>query len=190
MFGEINNPVMSERRPMAIPGFNATSVGKAVPGLEIVVARDDDPDELPVLAQRLIAALARRNAGRLSREVFDGPSRSSRADEDAILLDKKLVEIRGLHDPDPSVLVDGRPVAGGIVDLALLLSEAVDELRVGECSFTVAYPEPATSSEEAKWAHLIEWSEDRLGVERGTVRSVSLTGFQDHSTNYDEVAVA
>ena len=78
------------------------------------------------------------------------------------------VQIRGWDEDEPAVLVDGRPVPGCIVDLAVAAVAFVDPLRDGEKVLVITNPESSTSA-PALWQELVQLCQDRLGVERGVV---------------------
>ncbi len=99
------------------------------------------------------------------------------------------VRARGWLETETGVLVDGRAVPGCVFDVVVAMFIAVDLLREGTAPFIIEIPE-AQDGEEAKlWSDLLLLAEDRLGVERGTVTTVSLSNTASLS-DVDELAVA
>ncbi len=78
------------------------------------------------------------------------------------------VQIRGWDEDEPAVLVDGRPVPGCIVDLAVAAVAFVEPLRDGEKVLVITNPECSTSESEL-WHELVHLCQDRLGIERGVL---------------------
>lgn len=82
------------------------------------------------------------------------------------------VRVRGLHEDESSILVDGRPTPGCIVDLAVATTAFVDALRDGQPSLVIVHPEPNGACQVELWDSLVQLCQDRLGVERGVLRAV------------------
>lgn len=103
------------------------------------------------------------------------------------------VLIRDWADTEAGVLVDGRAVPGCVLDLAVALSLGSDLLRAGETAFWVDMPEAEDSDEFKLWSDLISLAEDRLGIERGTVKIRTVTppddGDDDSSDSDDSEIV-
>ena len=80
------------------------------------------------------------------------------------------VRIRGLHEVENAVLVDGRPVPAAIVDLAVAAVAFVELLRAenGEL-LTVVHPLSHGAEEEELWRALFQLCQDRLGIQRGVL---------------------
>ncbi len=84
-----------------------------------------------------------------------------------------IVGVRGWCTTEPAVLVDGRATPGNIFDLAVVTQHAARPLREGASPFWIAIPELGTPCEAQLWCDLLTLAEDRLGVERGTIRTVA-----------------
>lgn len=82
------------------------------------------------------------------------------------------LRVRGLHDNEPAILVDGRPVPGCIVDLAVGATTFVDELREGQRSLLIVHPDANGACQAELWALLLQLCQDRLGIDRGTLRAL------------------
>ncbi len=84
-----------------------------------------------------------------------------------------VVSTRGWDSTEAGVLVDGRAASGAAFDVATMVSTCVDQFRRGEQPFAFLVPEPDDASAAKLWAELISIAEDRLGIDRGTVRFTS-----------------
>jgi len=84
-----------------------------------------------------------------------------------------IVLTRGWNESEAGVLVDGRPVIAPVFDVAIMLSSALDEFRRGESPFSFVVPAPDDADAATLWDELMTVAQDRLGIERGTVRHSS-----------------
>jgi len=136
-------------------------------GLDDVRVLPDSIDQLELEQPRIIADLAdaqtwhqRLDSIQIGRfEIASGTS-----SPDAV------VRTRGWDESEAGVLVDGRPVIAAVFDVAVMLSIAVEEFRRGEEPFVFAVPEPDDVDAAKLWDELVSVAQDRLGIERGTVR--------------------
>ena len=109
-----------------------------------------------------VASGANRSwADRISSYEAISTASESRASQTA-------VQIRGWDEDEPAVLVDGRPVPGCIVDLAVAAAAFVEPLRDGEKALVITNPECLTSESDL-WRELVQLCQDRLGIERGVL---------------------
>jgi malate synthase len=85
-----------------------------------------------------------------------------------------FVRPRGWHLPEKHVLVDGRPMSGGILDFALYFFHNAKEL-VRRGSGPYFYLPKLESHLEARlWNDIFVAAQDELGVPRGTIRATVL----------------
>lgn len=125
--------------------------------------------------------------GRLDEYLALRDAMASRDFDDAPL----VVRVRGWGVTDPGILVDGRAVAGCIVDVAVALSQAAHIFRDGEEAFVLDVADAMDAGVARLWADLMCLAHDRSGIDRGTVTYGSLHRVQrDGSCDDSEVAVA
>ncbi|MFC1776607.1 malate synthase A [Pseudomonadota bacterium] len=81
-----------------------------------------------------------------------------------------MVRPRGLHLPERHIKLAGQPVHGALVDFGLFLFHNHAELlkRGGRPYFYI--PKLQHYSEAVWWEKVMAWSEQKLGMEHGTVR--------------------
>jgi malate synthase len=92
------------------------------------------------------------------------------AEETAVL----LVRPRGLHLPERHLTVDGEPVAGAFMDVALFVHRNAEEL-LGRGAGPYFYLPKLESQREARlWNDAFVLAEDALGLERGTIKATVL----------------
>ena len=107
--------------------------------------------------------------GTIEFEGEDG--REYRLEEDPATL---LVRPRGWHLLEKHVLVDGRPVAGGLVDFALYLHRNAETLAERGSGPYFYLPKMESHLEARLWNDAFCMAQDALGVQRGTVRATVL----------------
>jgi malate synthase len=92
------------------------------------------------------------------------------ADETATL----LVRPRGWHLPERHVLVDGRPMSASLFDYGLaFFHNARQQLERGTGPY-VYLPKLESHLEARLWNDVFVWSQERLGIHRGTIRATVL----------------
>ena len=81
-----------------------------------------------------------------------------------------MVRPRGLHLMERHIKLNGRPIHGALVDFGLFLFHNQAELlkRGGRPYFYI--PKLQHYTEAAWWEKVMAWSEQRLGMEHGTIR--------------------
>ncbi|MGA9161654.1 MAG: malate synthase A, partial [Actinomycetota bacterium] len=85
-----------------------------------------------------------------------------------------LVRPRGWHLPERHVTVDGRPVSGSLFDFGLaFVHNAREQLERGTGPY-VYLPKLEGHLEARLWNDVFCWSQDRLGIRRGTIRATVL----------------
>ena len=167
--------------------------GQEAPGVELVVPNDGN-DLLTVPCRRLVGALTRRLRPKFAiARRADATTVSEVADvtwSDLVSMYRKIsqtrtsgasrtaVHVRGLHEDEPAVLVDGRPAPASIVDIAVAAVIFADQLREGEKGLVIVHPKAMNSEEAALWASLTQLCQDRLGIERGILDFVPAAGIE------------
>jgi malate synthase len=81
---------------------------------------------------------------------------------------------RGWHLDEKHVLVDGRPVAGGIFDFALYFFHNAKELLARGSGPYFYLPKMESHLEARLWNDLFNRAQDSLGVPRGSIRATCL----------------
>ena len=85
-----------------------------------------------------------------------------------------LVRPRGWHLPERHVLVDGQPVSGSLFDFGLaFFHNAREQLERGSGPYFYL-PKLECHPEARLWNDVFGWAQDRLGIERGTIRATVL----------------
>jgi malate synthase len=92
------------------------------------------------------------------------------ADETATL----LVRPRGWHLPERHVLVDGQPMSASLFDFGIaFFHNAREQLERGTGPYFYL-PKLESHLEARLWNDVFVWSQDRLGIHRGTIRATVL----------------
>ena len=92
------------------------------------------------------------------------------ADETATL----LVRPRGWHLPERHVLVDGQPVSASLFDFGIaFFHNAREQLERGTGPYFYL-PKLESHLEARLWNDVFVWSQERLGIDRGTIRATVL----------------
>ena len=81
-----------------------------------------------------------------------------------------MVRPRGLHLPERHLKLAGRPLHGALVDFGLFLFHNHEELLMRGSRPCFYIPKLQHYTEAAWWEKVIAWSEQRLGLQHGTVR--------------------
>lgn len=175
-------------------GFGRLLFDDPVPGVECV-APATGVHEFGVCERRVLGALHRRLWSRwieLKRAQQDQPvvevdsSAAARPIEWSTRLERfselrsasltgtgrAVVSVRGWHEREEALLVDGRAVPACMVDVAAAFAAFVEPLREGHRVLTVVHPEPTSPGEAELWDALLTLAHDRLGIERGTVEAL------------------
>lgn len=84
-----------------------------------------------------------------------------------------VVRTRAWDEFESGVLVDSRSAIGPVFDVAVMAVAAVELLRNGDQQVLFLIPEPVDAAETKLWSELICLTEDRLGIDRGTIRYTS-----------------
>ena len=101
-----------------------------------------------------------------------------------------LVRPRGWHLPERHVTVDGQPIAGGLVDFGLyLFHNARPALDAGSGPYFYL-PKLESRHEAALWSDVFAYSEERLGLARGTIKATVLIETLPAAFEMDEILYA
>jgi malate synthase len=124
--------------------------------------------------------------GRLDHTDPVSGRRYSVGDDPAVL----LVRPRGLHLPEDHVTVDGQPVAGAFFDFALYVwHNARRALAAGSGPYFYL-PKLESMDEAALWSDVFALAEDRLRLERGTIKATVLIETIPAAFEMDEILYA
>jgi len=111
------------------------------------------------------------DAVRRTIELTGPDGRDYRLDDDVATL---LVRPRGWHLPERHLLVDGQPVSGSLFDFGLaFFHNAREQLERGSGPYFYL-PKLEGHLEARLWNDVFVWSQDRLGISRGTIRATVL----------------
>ncbi len=152
---EITGPVS---RKMVINALNS--------GAQVYMA-DFEDSTAPTWSNVIDGQVNLRDA--ISRQIdFSTPEGKSYAlnDKTAVL----MVRPRGLHLPERHLRLAGQPVHGALVDFGLFLFHNHAELRQRGSRPYFYIPKLQHYTEAAWWEKVMAWSEQRLGLEHGTIR--------------------
>ena len=98
-----------------------------------------------------------------------------------------LVRPRGWHLLEKHVLVDGQPIAGGLVDFGLYLFHCA-RLALDAGSGPYFYlPKLEGRHEATLWSEVFAYSEERLGLARGTIKATVLIETLPAAFEMDEI---
>jgi malate synthase len=98
-----------------------------------------------------------------------------------------MVRPRGWHLPERNVLVDKQPVAGALFDFGLYLWHcARSALDAGSGPYFYL-PKLEGGHEAALWSDVFEFSEEWLGLERGTIKATVLIETLPAAFEMDEI---
>jgi malate synthase len=98
-----------------------------------------------------------------------------------------IVRPRGLHLDERHAMIDGRPVAGGLFDFALyLFHNARAALDAGSGPYFYL-PKLEGRHEAAWWSDVLEFSEEWLGLDRGTIKVTVLIETLPAAFEMDEI---
>ena len=98
-----------------------------------------------------------------------------------------MVRPRGWHLPERHVTLDGQPVAGALVDFGLyLFHNAQAALDAGSGPYFYL-PKLESRHEAALWSDVFAYSEERLGLARGTIKATVLIETLPAAFEMDEI---
>ncbi len=85
-----------------------------------------------------------------------------------------FVRPRGWHLPEKHVIVDGRPISGGIFDFALYFFHNAKELVARGSGPYFYLPKLESHLEARLWNDIFVMAQDQLGIPRGTIKATVL----------------
>jgi len=101
-----------------------------------------------------------------------------------------MVRPRGLHLPEDHVTVDGQPVAGAFFDFAIYVwHNARRSLSAGSGPYFYI-PKLESMEEAALWSDIFALTENRLRLERGTIKATILIETLPAAFEMDEILYA
>ena len=99
-----------------------------------------------------------------------------------------MVRPRGWHLPERHVTVDGQPIAGALFDFGLYLLHNAPALALDAGSGPYFYlPKLESRHEAALWSDVFEFAEERLGLDRGTIKATVLIETLPAAFEMDEI---
>ena len=152
---EITGPVS---RKMVINALNS--------GAQVYMA-DFEDSTAPTWSNVVDGQLNLRDAIRRQIDFSTAEGKSYALDDKTAVL---MVRPRGLHLPERHLRLAGRALHGALVDFGLFLFHNHAELLKRRSRPYLYLPKLQHYSEAAWWEKVIAWSEQRLGMEHGTVR--------------------
>lgn len=98
-----------------------------------------------------------------------------------------MVRPRGLHLPEAHVTLDGKPIAGALLDFGLFFfHNAAEQLRRGFGPYFYL-PKLESHLEARMWNDVFNWSEDALQLPRGSIRATVLIETLPAAFEMDEI---
>lgn len=98
-----------------------------------------------------------------------------------------MVRPRGWHLPEDHVTIDGRPIAGGLFDFGLYLwHNARPALSKGSGPYFYL-PKLESREEAALWSDVFAFAENKLRLERGTIKATVLIETLPAAFEMDEI---
>ena len=98
-----------------------------------------------------------------------------------------LVRPRGWHLVERHLLVDGEPVAGGLVDFGLYVFHNARELLERGAGPYFYLPKLESHREARLWNDVFDLAEDEIGLERGTIKATVLIETLPAAFEMDEI---
>src|SRR5207248_2465942 len=98
-----------------------------------------------------------------------------------------LVRPRGWHLPEKHVLVDGEPIAGGLFDFGLFFFHNAQRLLARGSAPYFYLPKLENHREARLWNDVFQFSQDALGIPRGTIKATVLLEVVTSAFEMDEI---
>ncbi len=98
-----------------------------------------------------------------------------------------LVRPRGWHLPERHLLVDGEPVAGSLFDFGLYVFHCARRLVERESGPYFYLPKLESHLEARLWNDVFCFAQERLGIERGTIKATVLIETLPAAFEMDEI---
>ena len=98
-----------------------------------------------------------------------------------------VVRPRGWHLPEKHIAVDGRPLVGAFMDFGLYFFHNAKRLIERGSGPYFYLPKTESHLEARLWNDIFNWSQDRVGVPRGTVKATVLIEVITAAFEMDEI---
>ncbi|MGI8877793.1 MAG: malate synthase A [Candidatus Limnocylindria bacterium] len=98
-----------------------------------------------------------------------------------------VVRPRGWHLPEKHIEVDGRPLVGAFMDFGLYFFHNAKRLIERGSGPYFYLPKTESQLEARLWNDIFNWSQDRLGIPRGTVKATVLIEVITAAFEMDEI---
>jgi malate synthase len=131
---------------------------------------DFEDANCPTWANMIEGQINLRDAVRRTITFEQGGKRYALNDKTAVLIPRP----RGWHLDEKHVLIDGKPVAGGIFDFALYFFHNAKELLARGSGPYFYLPKMESHLEARLWNDVFVHAQDALGIPRGTIRATVL----------------
>jgi len=156
---EITGPV---DRKMVINALNS--------GASVFMADFEDANT-PRWDNNLQGHINLRDAIRRKIDYVSPEGKTYRLNEKTAVL---FVRPRGWHLPEKHVLIDGRPISGGIFDFALYVFHNAKELLARGSGPYFYLPKLESHLEARLWNDIFVMAQDELGIPRGSIKATVL----------------
>jgi len=131
---------------------------------------DFEDANCPTWESMIDGQLNLRDAARRTITLEQNGKQYSLNDKTAVLIPRP----RGWHLDEKHVLIDGKPVAGGIFDFALyFFHNAKEQLARGSGPYFYL-PKMESHLEARLWNDIFKMAQDELGIKRGTIKATAL----------------
>src|SRR5690349_9893299 len=179
---------LQDRRVEITGPTNAKMVINALNSGARVFMADFEDATSPVWEELIQGQVNLRNywLGRLDYTDPDSGKHYVVGDSPAVL----LVRPRGWHLPEEHVTIEGQPVAGSLFDFALYVWHNA-RAALGKGSGPYFYlPKLESRHEAALWSDVFKFTEDKLRLERGTIKATVLIETLPAAFEMDEILYA
>lgn len=149
---------------------------------------DFEDSSAPTWANMIGGQLALRAAIRRELELFDeARSKRYRLLEDESKLATLLVRPRGLHLPEAHLHLDGQPVPAALVDFGLYMIHNARVLLERGAGPYFYLPKLQSHLEARLWNEVFVAAQERLGIQRGSIRATVLIETLPAAFEMDEI---
>jgi malate synthase len=180
-------PEARDRRTEITGPVNRKMVINALNSGACVYMADFEDANTPTWGNLIEGQLNLRDAVNRTIEFDGGGGRLYRLEPETALL---MVRPRGWHLPENHVLLDDRPIAGALFDFALFLFHNHAALAERGVHPYFYLPKIEDHLEARLWEEVIGWSEEQLGIARGTVKVTVLIETLPAAFQMDEILYA
>ncbi|MCC6609219.1 MAG: malate synthase A [Burkholderiales bacterium] len=131
---------------------------------------DFEDANCPTWANMMEGQVNLRDAVRRTITFEQGGKRYALADRTAVLIPRP----RGWHLDEKHVLIDGKPVSGGIFDFALYVFHNAKELLARGSGPYFYLPKMESHLEARLWNDIFKMAQETLGVKQGSIKATVL----------------